>query len=224
MDRSSTAALWLADGVHRRTALQFFFNVWYLSDSPAARIVQANESASMPTLPRMLGPDLLCLGTARQLRDSERRARAASRLAELLSTWRVERIRLIKKVVIAWHGIVLWNQHLRETVVLSRTAPEPEGEPEARHRTGLQHMFRDLRALYCLVRFLCHADVRTARCTSSFALFELSTAQARPNFTLVDGRPALIWHRGIELPVIICIARPQPGDENHPRALVDFLD
>ena len=176
MEGISPALLWLASGVQRRTALRFFFNVWYLSDSPAGRLARAQESVSLSTVPFEVAPGVFCLGTVSQ---AQRRAQAQSRLAELLSAWRVSRVRLLRKVIIQWHSTVLWTQHCIETRELARSVPEPEKEPLTRPRTALHDMFRDLRALFCLVRFLGHASIRSIRCTYSTALFQVSTAQTR---------------------------------------------
>ena len=114
MDCPSSALLWLASGVRHRTVSRFFFNVWYLPDSPAARLIQAQESASLSTCPAELCEGAFCIPPA-QYSAAERRAQAASRLAELLSAWRVARVRLLKRFIVHWHGTVLWEQHCRET-------------------------------------------------------------------------------------------------------------
>ena len=88
----------------------------------------------------------------------------------------------------------------------------------------LAHACSELRIWFCVVAALDHVSLRRLRIANSSVLYNTCTAQARPNFLRIAERPALLWHRGCILPTLICIAQPAPGDENHPRALLDFLD
>ena len=226
----STALHWLAESIWRRFVLRFYFELWYLSDSPQGMLVQgqASISAASPEDVPLWKSALGSFASGPALHWNKHRPhsqRRASRLAELLSTLRIERVCFLKRMVVHWHSIALWEIHVREMARSSRTAPfayEPEMEPEQRRVTFLD-ILRDLRALYRAVAFLAYADIRALRCISCTALARTCAAQRRPNYTLIGGRPALLWRRGMELPIIICIAQPLPGDETNPRSIVDFL-
>ncbi|CAE7262101.1 unnamed protein product [Symbiodinium microadriaticum] len=219
----SSALHWLAEGFRRRTVLKFYFEIWYLADAPHYALLQAQDSASLSTVPFELSPGVFCLGTKAQVQRSEHSMRKASRLAEALSSMRVERIRFLKRLFLGWHSVVLLEVHIREMVATARTAPhpiEPEGEPDTPRCIVFADLLMDLRALFRVVVFLPYSSIRALRAASRFSLSRTSTAQQRPNYFLMEGRPALLWHRGMELPVIICIAQPSPGDEYHPRSIV----
>ena len=222
----SSALHWLAEGFRRRIVLKFYFEIWYLADAPQYALLQAQDSASLSTVPFELSPGVFCLGTKAQVQRSEQSMRKASRLAEALSSMRVERIRFLKRLFLGWHSVVLLEVHIREMAASARTAPhfaEPEGEPDTPHRTAFAELLMDLRALFRVVVFLSYSSIRALRVASRFSLSRTSTAQQRPNYFLMEGHPALLWHRGMQLPVNICIAQPSPGDEYHPRSIVDFL-
>ena len=222
----SSALHWLAEGFRRRVVLKFYFEIWYLADAPHYGLLQAQDSASLSTVPFELSPGVYCLGTKAQVQSSEHSMHRASRIAETLSALRVERVRFLKHTFLGWHSAVILEVHVREMAASARTAPqpaEPEGEPEVPRCAAFADLLMDLRSLYRVVVFLSYPSIRALRAVSRFSLSRTSTAQHRPNYFLMDGRPALLWHRGMELPVIICIAQPSPGDEYHPRSIVDFL-
>ena len=210
----------------RRFVLKFYFEIWYLADAPHYALLQAQDSATLSTVPFELSPGVYCLGTKAQVQSSEHNMRRASRLAEELSRLRAECIRFLKRFYRGWHSVALLEIHVREMAASARAAPqpaEPEVEPDTPHRTAFADLLMDLRSLYRVVVFLSYFSIRALRVTSRFSLSRTGTAQHRPNYFLMNGRPALLWRRGMELPIIICIAQPLPGDENNPRSIIDFL-
>ena len=120
-----SALHWLAEGVWRRFVLKFYFEIWYLADAPHYALLQAQDSASLSTVPFELSPGVFCLGTKAQVQSSEHSMRRASRLAEELSRMRAERIRFLKRLFLGWHSVALLEIHVREMAASARTAPQP---------------------------------------------------------------------------------------------------
>ncbi|OLP80745.1 hypothetical protein AK812_SmicGene38795 [Symbiodinium microadriaticum] len=154
-----------------RFVLRLYFELWYLSDSPLGRLVQGESTLSAARdedFPLEISPGVFCLGPCSVVEQAPQSQHRAARLAELLNTLRVERVRFLKRMVVLWHSTVMWQVHLREMAKSSRTAPlllfEPETEPEAQHRVVFLEVLRDLRALYRAVLFLTYADIRVLRC------------------------------------------------------------
>ena len=157
----SSALHWLAEGVWRRFVLKFYFEIWYLADAPHYALLQAQDSASLSTVPFELSPGVFCLGTKAQVQGSEQSMRKASRLAEALSSMRVERVRLLKRLFLEWHSVVLLEVHVREMAASARIAlqpAEPEGEPDTPRRTAFADLLMDLRSLYRVVVFLSYPE------------------------------------------------------------------
>ena len=122
----------------------------------------------------------------------------------------------------------LWEAHGRFVSAMVGTGqwpvrPEPDAEPETAQRATLHSIATDLRAWFRIVLALSHRDVRSLLVGSGTAWYQTRTAQRRPNYLVIGGRPALPWRRGHTLPVIICISQPSTVDAQHDLALIDSL-
>ena len=214
MPCTGSGLLWLALGYWRRSALHNFFRAWQSFTSLRfwARSVLAPDS-----LEDRLQQVLALASPAWSPRTALHR--------HLLNKQQNRCDALLLRFFALWHSTALLLQY-RSSLAQDLDAglrPEPDAEPAPQPRSFV-HICTELRPWFFIVEALEYLALRRLRAVSSATLRSTSTAQRRPNFISVAGRPALLWLRGCVLPTLICIAPPAPGDEDHPRALLDFLD
>jgi len=214
MQGTCSGLLWLALGYRRRSVLHAFFRAWqgFTSLHFWARSVLVPDS-----LEERLRRVLALATPAWSPRSALHR--------HLLNKQQNRNDDLLLRVFCLWHSTALLLRYRRGLAqdLDAGLRPEPDAEP-APQPCSLAHICTELRPWFLIVEALEYFALRCLRSVSPAMLRSTSTAQRRPNFISVAGRPALLWLRGCVLPTLICIAQPAPGDEDHPRALLDFLD
>ena len=160
--------------------LRFWFDTWFGAISPPfLRMAQVQESLAQPSLfdagPALLAPGIMCTGP--------QRSRMESRRAEVLSSIRVQRVRILQRFLQEWHSAMLWQQHCRFVSEMVRsekipTQQEPDAEPSIAPKASLHSIATDLRSWYRTVVFLDYGGIRQLRVKSALQVLRPSMKHA----------------------------------------------